>query len=127
MREGLATQPHERLAAGFFGCFGFFGSLRGLSRLPMVVSFPLEDRQLTPSRPEYRRGASGKLAGTAYRGFEHRECRFCADVSLPASASWLGLSGVARKRSWVLPLGRVRGDRKHRVYGSLPSRRSPLN
>jgi hypothetical protein len=23
-------------AGGFFGCFGFFGSLRGLSRLPIA-------------------------------------------------------------------------------------------
>src|SRR5258706_616192 len=87
MREGLATQPRERLAAGFFGCFGFFGSLRGLSRLPMVVSFPLEDRQLTPSRPKYRRGASGKLAGTADSGVEDPEGPAFGRRFLPCSAS----------------------------------------
>src|SRR5512136_2908002 len=105
-----------RLAAAFFGCFG---SLRGLSRLPMVVFLSLEDRQLTPIRrkspgadspfrpPAFRRRVSEEPAPIAYRlpqfRERYRECPSCAGASLPASVSWPGLSGVVRRRSWALP------------------------
>src|SRR4029077_16084487 len=53
----------------------------------------------------YRRRASGERAGIVYRRLEvrYREYPSCAGASLPVSASWQGLSGVARRRSWVLP------------------------
>src|SRR5580765_6915598 len=118
-KGGLRFRHRCAQAPGFFGCFGFFGSLRGRSRLPIVVPF-VEGPPAYPDSSKFsgwwrfgfrwlecRPRASRERAGTAYRWARFRGRRRepppCAGASLPAFASWRGLSGVARRRNWVLP------------------------